>query len=67
MADPRVKTLRIKSGIVKRITKEKVMYINEAEKQVEKVQKMKESSKYVHTVHIRNKIYIYIYSITVLM
>ncbi|XP_059479301.1 tubulin-specific chaperone A [Neocloeon triangulifer] len=42
MADPRIKSLKIKSGIVKRITKEKVMYVQEAEKQDEKVQQMKE-------------------------
>jgi tubulin-specific chaperone A len=44
MADPRIKTLKIKTGIVKRITKEKIMYAQEAEKQDEKVQQMKAKS-----------------------
>jgi tubulin-specific chaperone A len=44
MSDPRIKTLKIKSGVVKRLTKEKIMYAQEAEKQDEKVQQMKAKS-----------------------
>lgn len=43
MADPRIKTLKIKTGIVKRLTKEKLMYIIETDQQLEKVKKLKES------------------------
>ncbi|KAF0760576.1 tubulin-specific chaperone A [Aphis craccivora] len=43
MADPRIKTLKIKTGVVKRLTKEKLMYIQETEQQLEKVQKLKEA------------------------
>ncbi|CAH1737042.1 tubulin-specific chaperone A [Aphis gossypii] len=43
MADPRIKTLKIKTGVVKRLTKEKLMYIQETEQQREKVQKLKEA------------------------
>lgn len=43
MADPRIKTLKIKTGVVKRLTKEKLMYIIETDQQQEKVQKLKES------------------------
>jgi len=43
MADPRIKTLKIKTGVVKRLTKEKLMYIQETEQQQEKVQKLKEA------------------------
>lgn len=43
MADPRVKTLKIKTGVVKRLTKEKLMYIKETEQQREKVEKLKAS------------------------
>jgi len=43
MADPRIKTLKIKTGVVKRLTKEKLMYIKETEQQREKVEKLKES------------------------
>lgn len=43
MADPRIKTIKIKTGVVKRLTKEKLMYIIETDQQVEKVKKLKES------------------------
>ncbi|VVC30038.1 Tubulin binding cofactor A [Cinara cedri] len=43
MADPRIKTLKIKTGVVKRLTKEKLMYIKETDQQLEKVKKLKES------------------------
>lgn len=33
MADPRIKTLKIKTGVVKRLAKEKVVYEKEAEQQ----------------------------------
>jgi len=46
MADPRIKTLKIKTGVVKRLTKEKLMYIQETEQQQEKVQKLKEAGKF---------------------
>lgn len=45
MADPRIKTLKIKTGVVKRLTKEKLMYIKETEQQREKVEKLKASGK----------------------
>lgn len=46
MADPRIKTLKIKTGVVKRLTKEKLMYIKETEQQREKVEKLKLSGKF---------------------
>lgn len=45
MADPRIKTLKIKTGIVKRLTKEKLMYVQELEQQQLKVEKLKEAGK----------------------
>lgn len=47
MADPRLKALKIKTGVVKRLTKEKVMYEQEVEKQKERIQKLKEGGNYV--------------------
>lgn len=47
MADPRIKTLKIKTGVVKRLTKEKLMYIKETDQQREKVEKLKESGKMI--------------------
>jgi hypothetical protein len=44
--DPtRVKALRIKTGVVKRTGKEKIMYRKEADKEREKVEKMKKEGK----------------------
>lgn len=42
MADPRIRQLKIKTGIVKRIAKEKVAYEKEAEQQKVRVQKLKD-------------------------
>ncbi|XP_043831478.1 tubulin-specific chaperone A [Dromiciops gliroides] len=41
MADPRVRQIKIKTGVVKRLAKEKMMYEKEAKQQEEKVEKMK--------------------------
>lgn len=45
MSDPKLlKELSIKTGIVKRLVKEHAMYVKEAEKETEKLSKMKEDS-----------------------
>ncbi|XP_022188641.1 tubulin-specific chaperone A [Nilaparvata lugens] len=41
MSDPRIKTIKIKTGVVKRLTKDKVMYEKEAEQQEAKIEKLK--------------------------
>ncbi|XP_018592168.1 tubulin-specific chaperone A [Scleropages formosus] len=41
MADPRLRQIKIKTGIVKRIAKEEVLYIKEAEQQEEKIERLK--------------------------
>lgn len=45
MADPRLKTLKIKTGIVKRLAKEKVMYEKEADNQRNRIEKLKTEGK----------------------
>ncbi|KAI4459980.1 tubulin-specific chaperone a [Holotrichia oblita] len=45
MADPRLKTIKIKTGVVKRLTKEKVVYEKEAENQQQRVEKYKKEGK----------------------
>ncbi|KAL0281558.1 UNVERIFIED_CONTAM: hypothetical protein PYX00_002505 [Menopon gallinae] len=45
MADPRLKQIKIKTGIVKRIAKEKVCYDNEANELRARIQKMKDECK----------------------
>ncbi|XP_059830467.1 tubulin-specific chaperone A [Mobula hypostoma] len=41
MADPRTRQIKIKTGVVKRLAKEKRMYEMEAKEQEEKVERMK--------------------------
>ncbi|XP_063485839.1 tubulin-specific chaperone A-like isoform X2 [Symphalangus syndactylus] len=41
MADPRVRQIKMKTGVVKRLVKEKVMYEKEAKQQEEKIEKMR--------------------------
>ncbi|XP_077143208.1 tubulin-specific chaperone A isoform X2 [Ranitomeya variabilis] len=41
MADPRVRQIKIKTGVVKRLSKEKLMYEKEAKQQEEKIERMK--------------------------
>lgn len=41
MADPRIRQIKIKTGVVRRLTKEKVMYITEAKQQEEKIERLK--------------------------
>lgn len=45
MSDPRLRTLKIKTGIVKRLAKEKVTYEKESEQQRERIQKYKDQGK----------------------
>ena len=42
MSDPRVRTIKIKTGVVKRLAKEKITYEKEAVLQRERVQKFKD-------------------------
>ncbi|NP_001085368.1 tubulin folding cofactor A S homeolog [Xenopus laevis] len=41
MADPRLRQIKIKTGVVKRLAKEKIMYEKEAIQQEEKIERMK--------------------------
>uniref|UniRef100_A0A8C6V549 Tubulin-specific chaperone A n=1 Tax=Neogobius melanostomus TaxID=47308 RepID=A0A8C6V549_9GOBI len=41
MADPRIRQIKIKTGIVKRLAKDERAYINEAKQQEEKVERLK--------------------------
>ena len=43
--DPRIRQLKIKTGVVKRCGKEKVSYRKEANQQMEKVEKMKKEGR----------------------
>ncbi|XP_046739325.1 tubulin-specific chaperone A [Diprion similis] len=45
MSDPRIRTLKIKTGVVKRLAKEKVTYEKEAAQQRDRIQKFKDQGK----------------------
>ncbi|XP_018324253.1 tubulin-specific chaperone A-like [Agrilus planipennis] len=45
MSDPRLKTLKIKTGVVKRLAKEKVTYEKEADQQRARIEKYKADGK----------------------
>ncbi|XP_066591628.1 tubulin-specific chaperone A-like [Prorops nasuta] len=45
MSDPRLRILKIKTGVVKRLAKEKITYEKEAAQQRERIQKLKEQDK----------------------
>lgn len=42
MSDPRIRTLKIQTGVVKRLAREKITYEKEATQQRERIQKLKE-------------------------
>ncbi|XP_034048164.1 tubulin-specific chaperone A [Thalassophryne amazonica] len=44
MADPTLRQIRIKTGVVKRLAKEEKMYITEAREQEEKIERLKAES-----------------------
>lgn len=48
--DPRIRNIKIKTGVLKRVTKEKTMYEKEAEDQEKKVEKMKQDGKDEHDI-----------------
>uniref|UniRef100_A0A6B2EHY7 Tubulin-specific chaperone A n=1 Tax=Phlebotomus kandelakii TaxID=1109342 RepID=A0A6B2EHY7_9DIPT len=50
MADPRVKQLRIKTGVVKRLAKEKSCYEKEADAQKNRIDKLKNEGKDEHVL-----------------
>ncbi|NP_001180239.1 tubulin-specific chaperone A [Nasonia vitripennis] len=50
MSDARLRILRIKTGIVKRLTKEKIIYESEANQQKERIKQYKEQGKDEHLI-----------------
>ncbi|GAB1604940.1 tubulin-specific chaperone A-like [Argonauta hians] len=57
MADPRIKQLRIKTGVVKRLAKEKVSYEKEAKADEEKMLKMKAEGKDEYDIKKQGEIF----------
>lgn len=56
MADPRIRQIKIKTGVVKRIAKEKVVYEKEAEQQKARVQKIKDEGQDEHNIRKQEEV-----------
>ena len=50
MADPRVRQIVIKTGVVKRYAKEKISYEKEAEKEKKRMEKFREEKRDEHDI-----------------
>ena len=65
MADPRLKQIKIKTGVLKRVGKEKLSYRKEADQQKAKIEKMKEDGKDEvidqNTTNLTHTVKIYVY------
>ncbi|XP_034938953.1 tubulin-specific chaperone A [Chelonus insularis] len=56
MSDPRLRTLKIKTGVVKRLAKEKITYEKEALQQQERINKYKEQGKDGHDIRKQEEV-----------
>ncbi|KAK6179685.1 hypothetical protein SNE40_011990 [Patella caerulea] len=56
MADTRIRQIKIKTGVVKRIAKEKIMYEKEAVQIEEKIEKMKIDGKDEHDIRKQTEV-----------
>lgn len=50
MADPRIRTLKIKTGVVRRLAKEKLVYEKEADQQKTRIEKLKAEGRDEHDI-----------------
>ncbi|CAL8320217.1 unnamed protein product [Lota lota] len=50
MADPRIRQVKIKTGVVRRLAKEEVMYISEAKQQEEKIERLKAEDEDIYVI-----------------
>lgn len=56
MADPRIRQIKIKTGVVKRIAKEKVVYEKEAELQKKRIQKITDEGQDEHNIRKQEEV-----------
>lgn len=54
MADPRIKTIKIQTGVLRRLTKEKVSYEKEVDIQRAKIEKYKEEGVFISILFKNN-------------
>eukprot|EP00088_Acartia_fossae_P052038 TRINITY_DN5860_c0_g1_i1.p1 TRINITY_DN5860_c0_g1~~TRINITY_DN5860_c0_g1_i1.p1 ORF type:complete len:112 (-),score=44.66 TRINITY_DN5860_c0_g1_i1:706-1041(-) len=56
MSDPRLKQIKVKTGVLKRVGKEKLSYRKEADQQKAKLQKMKDEGKDDYDIKKMNEV-----------
>lgn len=56
MADPRIRQIKIKTGVVKRIAKEKIVYEKEAEQQKNRIEKIKDEGQDEHNIRKQEEV-----------
>ncbi|GBP18692.1 Tubulin-specific chaperone A [Eumeta japonica] len=56
MADPRIRQIKIKTGVVKRLAKEKTVYEKEAEQQKNRIEKLKDEGQDEHIVRKQEEV-----------
>jgi tubulin-specific chaperone A len=56
MADPRIRQITIKTGVVKRLTKEKIVYEREAENQRNRIEKLKADNGDEHMIRKQEEV-----------
>ncbi|KAH9390090.1 PREDICTED: tubulin-specific chaperone A-like [Rhagoletis zephyria] len=56
MADPRVNQIRIKTGVLKRLVKEKIAYEKELEREKQRLEKMKEEERDVYETNKQQEV-----------
>lgn len=56
MADPRIRQIKIKTGVVKRIAKEKTVYEKEVEQQKNRIQKIKDEGQDEHNIRKQEEV-----------
>jgi tubulin-specific chaperone A len=56
MADPRIRQITIKTGVVKRLTKEKIVYEREAENQRNRIEKLKADNGEEHMIRKQEEV-----------
>ncbi|XP_050669646.1 tubulin-specific chaperone A [Leptidea sinapis] len=56
MADPRIRQIKIKSGVLKRITKEKIVCDKEVDQQNKRIQKCKDEGQDEHNIRKQEEV-----------
>lgn len=56
MSDPRIRTIKIKTGVLKRLTKEKTVYEREIDQQKQRIERLRSEGKDEHVMRKEEEI-----------